>query len=296
MNCIFTISTYSHLYKTYALRDSIAPYGYELKILLIDSPDKKAELDENTVLLSSILENDFKAIYKLYRNKSDKLRWALKSVFAKHLLNNGYEKLIYIDNDIFFYSSPDFIFEKLTTSNFLLTPHFYKSDPESEQNWLEANFRLGLYNAGFFAANKEAIPILDWWIKCCLYEVKISFWRGLYVDQKYLDLFPILFDKVEVLKHRGCNFSGWNCEDVNLKVKNKQLYINNDELTFIHFSPIAVKKFSNPSSLVYPSYESYLSALRVHKKDATIQPKMFTRLNISTYFYYLKWKLARLFK
>src|SRR5690606_13445248 len=101
-----------------------------------------------------------------HRFNSDQFRWFLKPVYAKFLLENRYDQLIYVDNDIYFFNSPDFLFEKLNHSNFLLTPHFYKADPTTEQDWLEANFRVGLYNAGFFGVNKNGIEILDWWIQC----------------------------------------------------------------------------------------------------------------------------------
>ena len=228
--------------------------------------------------------------------KGDKLRWALKPVFTKFLLESGYDQVIYVDNDIFFYSSVDFIFEKLHTSSFIITPHFYRSDPSNNQNWLEANHRVGLYNAGFFAASKKSIPVLDWWANCCLYNVKKAYWRGLYDDQKYLDLVPIIFDNVTVLKHRGCNFAGWNCDEVELEIRNKHLYINNEELVFIHFAQLSMERFSELNSEVHLQYIQYLNALKSNHPSFEFQGKKRSLLSFSVYFYYLRWKLVRLFE
>lgn len=287
-----TISTESHLFKSYALFDSVRAYSDTvLTCLVTDKVDIEQEKD---VLFHTLNDLDDVVSQKIKaKYKGDKLRWALKPMYVKFLLKNGFDRVVYVDNDIFFYHSPDFLFEKLNTSDFLLTPHFYKADPTKEQNWLEANFRVGLYNAGFFGANQNAIPILEWWANCCLYAVKKSYWRGLYDDQKYLDLVPVKFENVEVVKNRGCNFAGWNCEQVELKMIENQLYINNDKLTFIHFAQLSIEQFSQTNSVVYPLYLNYLTALKKHKPNFNPTPKKITKLAIWNYLYYLRWLLVK---
>lgn len=297
--CICTISTRSHLFKSKALVESLKVFGFSTFVLTIDAlfPGDIEMFKSDELLQFGDLKDDLASrAFTKYKNHPDKLRWTLKSIFTKHLLENGYDEVIYVDNDIFFYSSPDFLFEKLKTSSFLLTPHFYNSNPNNNQNWLEANYRVGLYNAGFFGVNRNAIPILDWWVECCLYNVKISYWRGLYLDQKYLDLVPVFFDDVEIVKHRGCNFAGWNCDEVMITEKEDQLYINNDELVFIHFSPLSVERFSDKRSAVYSAFEKYLVELQNHKPKFEFKGKKLNLMSFSTYFYYLRWKWVRLFE
>lgn len=249
--------------------------------------------DADVLLLQEIQSELVDKIKQKYKSHPDKLRWALKPAVANYLLENGSEKVIYIDNDIYFFQSPEFLFEKLEQSDFLLTPHFYPSDSTKNQNWLEANFRVGLYNAGFFGANQNAIPILEWWANCCLYAVKKSYWRGLYDDQKYLDLVPIKFENIEIIKNRGCNFAGWNCGQVELKTLENQLYANNDKLTFIHFAQLSMERFSQANSAVYPLYLNYLTTLKKHKPNFNPTPKKITKLAIRNYLYYLRWLLVR---
>lgn len=245
--------------------------------------------------LTDLKSNLAEKIKKKYQN--DQLRWSLKPVYVQHLLEQGYDQVIYVDNDIFFYSSPDFLFEKLKLSDFILTPHFYKANPDTEQNWLEANYRVGLYNAGFFGANKNSLPILNWWAECCLYNVKKSYWRGLYDDQKYLDLIPVIFKKVEIIKHRGCNFAGWNCDEAELKKDHSnQLIIQEDPLIFIHFAQLSVERFSDRNSIVYNAFKQYLEALQKESPGFQFVSKKYTLSSFSTYFYYLRWKLSRLFE
>lgn len=291
---ICTISTKSHIFKSFTLLESVKQFSEtDLFCLVTDVSEKVMHSEIQFNYINDFTSDTALKIQQKY--KGDKLRWALKPVYVKYLLEQGYDQVIYVDNDVFFYSSPDFLFEKLKTSDFLLTPHFYKTDPKKDQNWLEANFRVGLYNAGFFGATKNAILILNWWAECCLYNVKKSYWRGLYDDQKYLDLIPVLFENIEIIKHRGCNFAGWNCDDVKVQNENEQLIINSDPLIFIHFAQLSVERFSSPKSIVHPFFNQYLIALRKHQPDFQFQFKKINKLALRNYGYYLKWKLTSKF-
>jgi hypothetical protein len=290
-----TISTHSHLFKSLTLLESVRGVSKaDLFCLITDS--NKLERQEN--FKCHYLEDlEFWAsVEQQKKYNDDSLRWSLKPVYLKFLLEEGYHSVIYCDNDIYFYDSPQFLFEKLKEKSFLLTPHFYPTNPQKDQNWLEANFRVGLYNAGFIGVSKRGVEILDWWTKCCLYNVKKAYWRGLYDDQKYLDLVPVIFDGVEVVKHRGCNFAGWNYDEVLIGKKDNQLFINNDQLVFIHFAQLSMERFSNTESQVYPYYQKYLKALVKHNPNFEFKGKKRTLSAISTYFYYLRWNLVRLFE
>lgn len=217
----------------------------------------------------------------------------MKPVFLKQLLGTA-EKVIYVDNDIYFFSDPVSLFDKLDTNQALLTPHFYASDPVKEQNWLEANFRVGLYNAGFFGASKDATALLDWWAKCCLYAIKKSFWRGLFDDQKYLDLLPVIFEKVGLLKHKGCNVAGWNYKNYAVTRHNKSFFLNGDPLVFIHFAELSMIEFSKSGNPLLDPYNQYTGALNVHKPGFVFRKNMLNAYHFKAYFYYLKWRLLRL--
>lgn len=290
-----TISTKNHLFKSYVLFDSVMKYS-EATICCLVTDSNEAE-KKNGVQFHTLTDLQCETAEQIKRKyKNDKLRWALKAVYVKFLLESGYDQVIYVDNDIYFYSSPDFLFEKLTTVDFLLTPHFYKADPTKEQNWLEANFRVGLYNAGFFGATRNAIPILDWWTKCCLYEMKRSYWRGLFADQKYLDLVPVKFQNVEIIKNRGCNFSGWNFELANITVDKEQLYINGDKLVFIHYSTLAMELFPSIQSSIYMAYNKYENALKKYQPDFKFEKKKLSLVSLLDTYYYFRWKKSRIGK
>jgi hypothetical protein len=234
-----TISTFSHLFKTYALADSLHSWGGSLSVLLVDDSNSDiCEIPANVTIfrLEDLKDELALKIIGKYRNESDKLRWSLKPIFLNYILKAN-DKVIYIDNDIFFFDNFTFLFEKLELYDILLTPHFYPQNPLKNQNWFEANFKVGLYNAGFIACNQKAISALDWWAKACLYRCEKNAVRGLWDDQKYLDLMPIVHSNTFILTHKGCNVAEWNALVCPKTIQNNKIIVDNQyPLIFYHFN------------------------------------------------------------
>lgn len=212
-------------------------------------------------------------VYEKYGSDKDKTRWSLKAILLQHLLSS-YDKVVYVDNDIYFISSPEFLWSELDTNDVLLTPHHYPRNPEKDQNWLEANFKLGLYNAGFVAVNRKAIDVLKWWAACCLYRCEKSLLRGLFDDQKYLDLMPIVHPNTKVLQHQGCNVAGWNV-DVCKRTTDESgtVTINNKwPIVFVHFNGFSIRAIlSGEDPLLKPHLDEYVDLLQRHRPGLQLQ-------------------------
>lgn len=214
-----------------------------------------------------------------------------------HLLDKGYDKVIYVDNDICFYESPDFLFDLLNENSVLLTPHYYLADPDQHQHWLEANFRIGLYNAGFIGINQDGKSSMQWWARCCAYNVKKASWRGLFDDQRYLDLLPVKFDRVHILKHRGCNVASWNVDQSPRSVNGdgKVVLSQRWPLVFIHFNGFTMRAISNGADPeLRPFLDSYFGILKKFNPDFSSSD--FTRYGSSDAFNYVRhlwWSIIR---
>lgn len=297
MSLFCTISTTSHLFKSLALADSLNKFGYKLCVLVVDAVNTSSfTVPENVSLFDlSIIDNPIGlALINKYIGNKDKLRWALKPIWLSELLNDS-DKVIYIDNDIFFYSDPGFLFDELTHHSVLLTPHFYPADPTKNQNWLEANLRVGLFNAGFFAVNRNATEILAWWAECCMYKLTKSTSRGLFDDQKYLDILPVKFEGVKILKHKGCNLAGWNATEYSLVNQPTDLTIEGlTPIVFIHFADLSMRLFSHQTSNLFTNYQSYINALRKYKSDYVFKRNYFSVYQITSFINYLIWKIKRM--
>jgi hypothetical protein len=105
----------------------------------------------------------------------------------------------------------------------------------------------GTYNLGFIAvsARPESKRLLDWWERRCL-DAGFSEGRtGLFVDQKWMNLAPGLFDGVVTLRDPGCNMAFWNLHERSLiKTSSgymvESLLMQDVPLRFFHFSGIVL--------------------------------------------------------
>jgi len=176
-------------------------------------------------------------LYHKYGGNPDAFRWSLKPLFIRYLLETGFEKVIYCDCDIFFFNEYNFLFEELNTVSVLLTPGRTTRYPQVHEEEFISLFQYGMFNAGFAGVSKKGIEAMKWWANVCEYKVEINFEKGLFVDQKFLDALPILFDDVSFVKHRGCNIAFWNQHECKRTLVNGQLLINEFyPIIFIHFT------------------------------------------------------------
>ena len=293
-----TITTHDHLYKTLALADSIlcAEPEAHIHVLLIDG---EGVTQENMAISFYKLEDlwgqpVFENIATKYKGDRDKLRWSLKPVFLHYLLENKGDKVLYLDNDIYFYSSPRFLFELLADHDILLTPHHYPYDPEHNQNWLEANYRVGLYNAGFIAVNTQAKANMIWWAKCCAYRCEKNALRGTFDDQKYLDLLPIINERTHIVRHKGCNVAEWNRAVVSRSKMPDGKVILGDKypLVFIHFNNTTVRSISKGEEpALNDIFKTYFDNLKKYKPSLTAERLYVNERWIDDLKYYI-WKVA----
>ncbi|MBS1618491.1 MAG: hypothetical protein JST76_08230, partial [Bacteroidetes bacterium] len=171
--------------------------------------------------------------------------------------------------DIYFFGDYAFLFDLLDEYNFLLTPHHYPRDPDRDQNWLEANFRVGLYNAGFVAVSRDAIAHLDWWAACCAYRCEKNPLRGMFDDQKYLDLIPVMNEQAHVLRHKGCNVAEWNKVVIRRTERDGQIYLDEKyPLVFIHFNGTTVRAIEQGEEpLLKKPLATYMENLSKYRAD-----------------------------
>lgn len=246
MSDFCTITTSDHLYKAHALFDSLKEQDENVRLHILCVNDTFAPVENDGLRYYRTAEVCTNAlaqtIVSKYSSNADKLRWSLKPVFLNYLLQSGLRKIIYADNDLYFFSTYDFLFKLLDEYNFLLTPHYYSFDPTKDQNWFEANFKIGLYNAGFVGVSSTAADYLNWWTACCAYRCEKNPLRGMYDDQKYLDLLPILNPSAHIVRHRGCNIADWNRSEIKRSVRNGIVYLDEkDPLVFVHFNYTTIR-------------------------------------------------------
>ena len=103
-----------------------------------------------------------------------------------------------------------------------------------------ASLRHGLFNLGFIGVkySHEGLQFVDWWKKRLRNHCLIDKPRGIFVDQKWVDIAVLFFKGLHIASHKGLNMAWWNLSERKL-IESKGKYFVNDtleELIFFHFS------------------------------------------------------------
>tara|TARA_R110002049_G_scaffold82349_2_gene209560 strand:+ start:5286 stop:6191 length:906 start_codon:yes stop_codon:yes gene_type:complete len=275
MNCFCTIITSNYYFYAETIFDSLKKKNpiVDFKVLIVDDfPETYGKEGLDVISLNEVVDKmscDYELIRKYENDKKSNLRWALKPLFLKFLINfKNYQKVIFVDPDLYFYQNTSFLFDKLNKADVIITPHWRSKDPVKDASNFDSLFSGGLFNAGFFGCNAKAINILDWWLNACAYKMEKT--DGFYVDQGYLNLMPIYFSsQVKIIQHKGCNVSNWNlieCE----RTKSQNEVLINDEypVVFIHFTNATITAIWNgKDKFLRPFLEEYKTVLQTYNKN-----------------------------
>jgi hypothetical protein len=280
---IITKSYWAHLQTTAA---SIARFHPDFKynVLIIDDVYGFADFTKDS-RFSFFRPEDFishQLLLKLYKENSPfELSCIFKAKFAQYLFTKkNFEKLVYLDVDLFFYQPITPFLNDLEQFNIIITPHLLtpKANPAKEGIWLEAfQIGTGLYNMGFFGLRKsaETLSFLSWWDERTSFRCRRDLGHGMFDDQSWIDPVPIIFDSVKVFKDPGYNVANWNLYERNLVKKNNSFFVDDIPLTFFHFSQANVLQethLTNYRDLLLKS-NSALEQLFLLYKEALLQNK-----------------------
>ena len=203
--------------------------------------------------------------------------WAFKKIFERY----NAENVLYMDPDTVAYSPLDEIYDSLPQHPVILTPHV--SNPaEDEDDLLDGEMlgclRHGVFNLGFLAlANHgEGVKFLDWWAARCLDWCYDESPKGLFTDQRWVDLAPCFFPTLLVLRHPGYNMATWNLYYRTLsKDANGNIMVNGDlPLRFFHFSgfdigthELMLRKHAADDALLHSMSDWYVSEQIRHGQE-----------------------------
>jgi hypothetical protein len=174
----------------------------------------------------------------------------VKPAFMKYLLKtHSLEALVYLDPDIFCYAPLTPVFDELERgATAVLTPHMTTPIRDGYSPSEQDILYNGTYNLGFIAVRQcaESARLLDWWDERCLALGFSEGRTGLFVDQKWMNLAPGLFQGVAITRHAGCNMAYWNLHERSLTATAAGYTVKSASgesvpLCFFHFSGIVTK-------------------------------------------------------
>ncbi|MGU3417780.1 glycosyltransferase [Methylobacterium sp. D54C] len=164
---------------------------------------------------------------------------AVKPFVLEYLLQDrGYDKVAYLDPDIQIFQPMDEVWSALDESFIVLTPHLRRPFQDDRTPTELQILQSGTYNLGFVALSRghEATRFVRWWQDRLYRECIVDIPRGLFVDQKWVDLIPGYFRNVHILHSPTYNVAYWNLHEREIILRDGTYYIEGRPLVFFHFS------------------------------------------------------------
>lgn len=158
------------------------------------------------------------------------------------------ELLTYLDSDLYFFSTPQPIYDEIGSASVAITPHRFPAS-------LAHLERYGKFNVGWVSFRHDATGqacAKDWAEKCaawCFNLLEVD----RYADQKYLDTWQENFPGTVSLQHPGVNVAPWNVKDVTFTGGKQGVRVNKRPLVFYHFHALSHlgKQLYDPSLTKY---------------------------------------------
>ncbi len=284
-NVAFTICAKNYLAQAMTLKKSFQKHNPNCDFFIFlsdDSIGSESDLQEIIFLDDSWIPDWNKMAFKY---NVIEFSTSIKPFCFKKLFLNNYQKVIYLDPDIYVNNKLDEIFDYLEKKSIVLSPHCCNIQTDYTGSISEEEILfVGIYNLGFCAIKNDIVGcrIVDWWMnrlanKC--YADKID---ALHVDQKWIDFLPGFFpNDILITHHMGINPAIWNLHERELIIENKQYLIRNIlsketfPLLFFHFSgfdpfkpKLINRRHPKYNTDAYPSYipifEEYINEIYIN--------------------------------
>lgn len=264
---VFTSCTNNYIPKARILANSVKRFHPDWEFCLLlgeiepEGFDIKNEPFDRILYFSDIHIPNF---YEwLFRHRVVEICTAAKAPALKYFLNEEkQDKVIYLDPDTCVFDSLEELSDLLENNDILLTPH----QIQQEKSDLAANelcsLQHGIYNLGFIAVNSSdnAKKFASWWsdrlYEYCYDDIP----RGLFTDQRWIDLVPAIFPNVLILRDPAYNAATWNLyERPMTRGDDGHFYVSQKRLIFYHFTGYD----SGAGSRVASSYFEEMPALKI---------------------------------
>jgi glycosyltransferase involved in cell wall biosynthesis len=209
-------------------------------VILVDKPDGYFDPpgeDFDTILSEELEIPDsrwFHFKYTVLELSTAVKPYAASLIFERY----GADRLLYFDPDIQIYSNLGPLLDSMDAHSFVLTPHLTAPLEGSGRPADLDILRSGSYNLGFIALNncEESRRFLKWWQAKLYDDCVVDLAGGLFVDQRWVDLAPGMFEGVGIVRDAGLNVAYWNLSHRQVTKEADGYRVNGRPLVFFHFS------------------------------------------------------------
>lgn len=250
---VFTIVSLNYGAYARTLMDSVRTVhpDWDRYVMLVDRCDDPASVGGELFTTLQVEELPLpKKEEFLFRYDIMELNTAVKPYTFAELRRRGYERLVYIDPDILVLQPLEDVVRLLDEgASAVVTPHLTAPLTDDKRPTELDIMRAGSYNLGFLAlqATPAADAFIAWWQDKLEHGAVSDPDRGLFTDQKWVDLAPGMFGGFAVLRDPGYNVAYWNLQHRPVTFENDVWLAGGRPIRFFHFSgfdPVNPKRFS----------------------------------------------------
>ena len=173
------------------------------------------------------------------KNKRSKIEYYFTAgpAIIEHIILSFPEidMLTYLDADLYFFSSPEPLFDEMQNYSIGIISHKLSGIRKIYEKY-------GIYNVGWltFRRNENGLKCLEIWKNDCLNWCYDYFDKqnDRFADQKYLEKWSDLFHDLKIIEHKGANVAPWNAGNYNIHLIDNKVFIADETLIFYHFSSL----------------------------------------------------------
>lgn len=243
--CAFTICAKNYLAQAITLRESFKKHNKEDFFIFLS--DDVAGEDLKTADVVELNESWIPKWREMaFKYNVIEFSTAIKPFCFGKLFSEGFQKVIYLDPDMYVVKDLQFIWDTLDNKSIMLTPHFFEIYEGEFTGAVSDNsiLSVGIYNLGYCAlANTEnGKKIVTWWKNKLQDQCYDDRDDGTFVDQKWMNFIPAFFpDDVCISHNEGLNVAIWNLHERELVIEDGTYYVKGihgqkDALSVFHFS------------------------------------------------------------
>lgn len=277
----YTSITSNYLPKARVLAESIKQVDPSVTFHLVLSDDLPEDFDleqepfDTVIFAQSLPLENFDSW--VFSHAVVELCTAVKGVVLEYIFDHyDADNVFYFDPDMVVFSRLDELQQDLSQNSILLTPH--QIEPEKSTMAIMdnemASLIYGVFNLGFVGVRNdhEGRRFSKWWAERLVEFCYDDRDKGLFTDQKWVNLAPCFFDKIKVLRSPAFNVATWNISTRQATGSVEEgILINGEPLGFYHFSgfdsgaqEIMLERYGQDSPVLFDLRNWYIDACEQH--------------------------------
>ena len=170
------------------------------------------------------------------------------SVIYFFITKYNLDSCTYLDADLMFYRSPQILYDEIGENSIAITDHYAPYEIPAGRYCVQFMF---------FKNDEWGMKALTWWRDKCIEWCYAHFEDGKYGDQKYLEQFPVKFEKVHIIQSRGAGVASWNLNQYTYFPEEWTFMYDKTkyDIVFVHYHAVAMKVHNSTMVLTPATFD-----------------------------------------